>query len=58
MSDLKINLQKSELILVREVEDVGRLRSLVGCKVGRFSTPTSYFILALGAPHKSCVCMG
>ena len=33
---------------MREVEDVDRVASLFGCKVGRL--PTSY----LGAPHKSC----
>ncbi|RVW99858.1 putative ribonuclease H protein [Vitis vinifera] len=49
---LKINLQKSEIILVGEVEDVDRAVVVFGCKVGNL--PTTYLGLPLGAPHNSC----
>ena len=45
--DLKINMQKSEIILVGEMEDVDRATSLFGCRIGKF--PTSYLGLPLGA---------
>ena len=50
--DLKINMQKSEIILVGEMEDVDRATSLFGCRIGKF--PTSYLGLPLGAPHRHC----
>ncbi|RVX12485.1 putative ribonuclease H protein [Vitis vinifera] len=50
--DLKINLQKSEIIPVGEVEDVDRATTDFGCKVGNL--PTTYLGLPLGAPHNSC----
>ena len=52
VSGLKINLQKSEIILVGEVEDVDRAVVVFGCKVGNL--PTTYLGLPLGAPHNSC----
>ena len=53
VSSLKINLQKkSEIILVEETEDVNRVASLFGCKVGKL--PTSNLGLPLGAPKKHC----
>ena len=51
VSRLEINLQKSEIILVGDKEDVDRAAVLFGCKVGRF--PTSYQGLPFGAPHRS-----
>ena len=52
VSDLKINLQKSEIIPVGGVEDVDRVAVVFGCKVGNLST--TYLGLPLGAPHNSC----
>ena len=50
ISSLSINLNKSEILLVR-VENVEVLASKLGCKVG--SLPSTYLGLPLGAPHKS-----
>ena len=50
ISSLSINLNKSEILLVR-VENVEVLASKLGCKVG--SLPSIYLGLPLGAPHKS-----
>ena len=52
VSGLKINLQKSEIIPIGNMEDVNRATSLFGCKVGKF--PTSYLGLPLEAPNKLC----
>ncbi|KAJ9677624.1 hypothetical protein PVL29_022550 [Vitis rotundifolia] len=52
VSGLKINLQKSEIIPVGEVEEVDRAAAVFGCKVGNL--PTTYLGLPLGAPHNSC----
>ena len=51
ISGLRINLKKSELILVGCVENVKDLVAELGCKVG--SLPSSYLGLSLGAPFKS-----
>ena len=48
VSCLKINMQKSEIIPVGEVEDVDKATAVFGCKVG----------LPLGAPHNSCTGLG
>lgn len=53
ISGLKINLDKSELILVGCVENVEDLAAKLGCKVR--SLPSSYLGLSLGAPFKSVV---
>ena len=50
-SGLRINLAKSEIILVGEVEEVDVLAVELGCRVG--SLPSSYLGLPLGAPNKS-----
>ncbi|RVW46672.1 Polyribonucleotide nucleotidyltransferase 2, mitochondrial [Vitis vinifera] len=50
-SRLKINLDKSKLILVGEVPNVEELALWLGCKVGKL--PTTYLGLPLGAPFKS-----
>ena len=52
VSGLKINLQKSEIIPVGEVEDVDRATTDFGCKVGNL--PTTYLGLPLRAPYNSC----
>ena len=51
ISGLRINLDKSELILVGGVENIEALVAELGCKVG--SLPSSYLGLPLGAPHRS-----
>ncbi|RVX12431.1 Plant UBX domain-containing protein 2 [Vitis vinifera] len=53
ISGLRINLDKSELILVGCVENVEDLAAKLGCKVR--SLPSSYLGLLLGAPFKSVV---
>ena len=50
-SRLKINLEKSELILVGNVPNMEELAEVLGCKVGVL--PTTYLGLPLGAPYKS-----
>ena len=45
MSGLTINLQKSEIIPIGNMEDVNRATSLFGSKVGK--VPTSYLGLPL-----------
>ena len=50
---LRINLSKSEIILVGRVDGYEALAAELGCKVG--SLPASYLGLPLGAPHNSIV---
>ena len=52
VSDLKINLQKNEVIPIGETVDVNRATFLFGCRVGKL--PTSYLGLPLGALNKHC----
>ena len=51
MSWLRINLSKSEIILVGPFDNVDELALELDCGVG--SLPTSYLGLPLGAPHKA-----
>ena len=51
ISGLKINLSKSEIILVGGVTNVESLARELGCRIG--ALPTSYLGLPLGAPHNS-----
>ena len=51
ISGLRINLDKSELIPMGCMENVGVLAAKLGCKIG--SLPSSYLGLPLGAPYKS-----
>ncbi|RVW74224.1 hypothetical protein CK203_055972 [Vitis vinifera] len=53
-SGLKINLGKSEIIPVGEVEDIEELAVEIGCRVG--SLPSQYLGLPLGAPNKASRC--
>ena len=46
----KLSLQKTEIIPMGGIEDVNRVTSLFGCKVGKL--PTFYPGLSLGALHK------
>ncbi|GLT53880.1 hypothetical protein SLA2020_271180 [Shorea laevis] len=50
---LKINLSKSEIIPIGEVDEIDSLASLFGCRVARL--PMKYLGLPLGAPYKSTV---
>lgn len=50
ISGLKINLEKSELILVGRVPIMEELVDILGCKVG--SLPSKYLGLPLGATFK------
>jgi hypothetical protein len=50
-SGLRINLRKSEIVPIGEVEDVEGLAQLLGCRVG--SLPMTYLGLPLGASYKS-----
>ncbi|KAL6331252.1 hypothetical protein AAG906_009680 [Vitis piasezkii] len=50
-SGLRINLAKSEVIPVGEVEDIEMLAVELGCKVG--TLPSVYLGLPLGAKHKA-----
>ncbi|RVW74561.1 Copper-transporting ATPase PAA1, chloroplastic [Vitis vinifera] len=50
-SGLRINLAKSEVIPVGEVEDIELLAVELGCKVG--TLPSVYLGLPLGAKHKA-----
>ena len=47
---LKTNLEKSEMILVGEVDNLEELACEIGCKVGKLSS--SYLGLPLGASYK------
>ena len=51
VSGLRINLAKSEIILVGEVEEVDVMAVELGSRVG--SLPSSYLGLPLGAPNKA-----
>ncbi|WJZ92237.1 hypothetical protein VitviT2T_011246 [Vitis vinifera] len=50
-SELKINLEKCEVILIGEVDLLEELAYEIGCKVGKL--PSSYLGLSLRASHKS-----
>ena len=51
ISGLKINLSKSEIILVGKLANVELLAAKLRCGVG--SLPTTYLGLPLGAPHRA-----
>ncbi|RVW38447.1 putative ribonuclease H protein [Vitis vinifera] len=51
ISKLKVNLSKTEVILVGEGIPMETLAAVLGCKIG--SLPTSYLGLPLRAPYKS-----
>ena len=56
LSGLKINLEKSELILIGRVEGMELLAVEFGCKVGRL--PSTYLGLPLVARYKSVKSLG
>lgn len=51
MSGLRINLGKSELVPIGEVEDVESLAHILGCRIG--SLPMTYLGMLLGVSFKS-----
>ena len=53
MLGLKINLKKSEMIPIEELDNVEDLACEIMCKVGKL--PSSYLGLPLGASYKSVV---
>ena len=50
-SGLRINLAKSEIIPIREVEELDEMAVELGCRVGQL--PAVYLGLPLGAPNKA-----
>ncbi|RVW57146.1 putative ribonuclease H protein [Vitis vinifera] len=50
-SRLRINLAKSELILVGEIDNIEEMAVELGCRIGSF--PVKYLGLPLGARHKA-----
>jgi len=48
---LKINMAKSELVLIGIVDDVGYLASILGCRVS--SLPMKYLGLPFRSPFKA-----
>lgn len=53
ISDLKINLAKSELVPLVNVDNVDELASILSCRVS--SLPLKYFGLALGPKYRVSV---
>ena len=51
MTSLKVNVQKSEMVPIGEVDDVHALAEILGCRVGIL--PMSYLGMPLEASHKS-----
>ncbi|RVW48469.1 putative ribonuclease H protein [Vitis vinifera] len=51
---LRINLAKSEIIPVGDVEEIEELAVELGCRVG--SLPSQYLGLPLGAPNRALLC--
>jgi hypothetical protein len=54
VSDLKVNLAKSIIVPVGEVNDIGVLAEILGCEVG--SLPITYLGMPLGARFKDKSC--
>ena len=51
MTGLKVNIAKSEMVPIGEVNNVHALVEILGCKVGLL--PMAYLGMPLGASHKS-----
>ena len=51
MTGLKVNVQKSEMVPIGEVDDVHALAKILGCRVG--TLPMSCLGMPLGASHNS-----
>jgi hypothetical protein len=53
ISGLKVNLQKSKLLVVGEVPHIEKLASILSCNIS--SLPLRYLGLPLGAPFKKAI---
>ena len=51
MNGLKVNVAKSEMVPIGEVNNVHALAEILGCRVG--ALPMTYLDMLLGASHKS-----
>ena len=51
MTSLKVNVAKSEMVPIGEVNDVHALAEILGCRVG--TLPMTYLGMPLGASHKA-----
>ena len=51
MTSLKVNVLKSEMVPIAEVDNMHALAKILGCRVG--TLPMSYLGMPLGASHKS-----
>jgi hypothetical protein len=51
VSGLRVNLGKSEIVAIGEVEDIGALATILGCSV--VALPMKYLGLPLGALYKA-----
>ena len=51
MTDLKVNVAKSEMVPIGEVNNVHALAEILGCRVG--APPMTYLGMPLGASHKA-----
>ena len=69
VTGLKVNVQKSEMVPIREVNDIHALAEILGCRIG--TLPMSYLGMPLGAScnpileklseswsgGRSCICL-
>lgn len=53
MTGLKVNIAKSEMVSIGEVNNVHALAEILGCRVGVL--PMTYLGMLLGASHKSSI---
>jgi hypothetical protein len=53
ISGFKVNLGKSEIVTICEVEDIGALATILGCSVA--ALPMKYLGLPLGASYKATI---
>ena len=51
VTGLKVNVHKSEMVPIGEVDDVHALAEILGCRVGEL--PMSYLSMPLGVSHNS-----
>ena len=51
ITGLKVNMHKSEMVPIGEVDDVHALADILECRVG--TLPMSYLGMSLGASHNS-----
>ena len=51
ITGLKVNMHKSEMVPIGEVDDVHTLAEILGCRVGEL--PMSYLGMPLGTSHNS-----